>query len=146
MECYPFLRQTVKTRNPANGLKMPSKGGLNHEFVSKTGTTPERAVALPQRSRNKDESVLEFPGSVGRGGLSHRICDYLALRSHPATIRRWREDRCCRGCCCLDLSGRHPRCGIGFDAEANPYEALGDRHCGDLGGHGRRGAAWGLGL
>src|SRR5712692_4508017 len=34
LEWSPFLRQTVKTQNSANGMKMPSKGGLSHGFVS----------------------------------------------------------------------------------------------------------------
>jgi hypothetical protein len=34
LDLSPFLRQTVKTQNSANGMKMPLKGGLSHGFVS----------------------------------------------------------------------------------------------------------------
>ena len=34
VEWSPFLRQTVKTENSANGINMPSKGELSHGFVS----------------------------------------------------------------------------------------------------------------
>ena len=34
VDLSPFLRQTVKTQNSANGMKMPLKGGLSHGFVS----------------------------------------------------------------------------------------------------------------
>src|SRR5579883_2635652 len=34
MELSPFLRQAVKTQNSANGVKIPSNGGLSHGFVS----------------------------------------------------------------------------------------------------------------
>ena len=34
MDLSPFLRQTVKTQNSANGIKRPFKGGMSHEFVS----------------------------------------------------------------------------------------------------------------
>src|ERR1039458_7326877 len=34
LDLSPFLRQTVKTQNSANGIKMPLKGGLSHGFVS----------------------------------------------------------------------------------------------------------------
>ena len=35
MDLSPFLRQTVKTQNSANGIKMPFKEGLSYGFVSK---------------------------------------------------------------------------------------------------------------
>jgi hypothetical protein len=34
MEWAPFLKQTVKTHNSANGVKSPSKGGWRHGLVS----------------------------------------------------------------------------------------------------------------
>jgi yecA family protein len=34
LDLSPFLRQTLKTQDAANGVKMPSKGGWSHGFVS----------------------------------------------------------------------------------------------------------------
>jgi hypothetical protein len=34
LDLSPFLRQTVKAQNSANGMKMPFKGGLSYGFVS----------------------------------------------------------------------------------------------------------------
>src|ERR1019366_3413729 len=34
LDLSPFLRQTVKAQNSANGMEMPFKGGLSYGFVS----------------------------------------------------------------------------------------------------------------
>ena len=58
LDLSPFLRQTVKTQNSANGMKMPLKGGLSHGFVS---TAVHEGVQVGGDSAAGD-------GGVARGG------------------------------------------------------------------------------
>src|ERR1035437_7457695 len=58
MDLSPFVRQTVKTQNSANGIKMPFNGGLSHGFVS---TAVYEGVQA-----GSDPAVGE--GGVARGG------------------------------------------------------------------------------
>ena len=58
VDLSPFLRQTVKTQNSANGIKMPFKGRLSHGFVS---TAVYEGVQT-----GSDPAVGE--GGVARGG------------------------------------------------------------------------------
>jgi hypothetical protein len=61
LDLFPFLRQTVKTQNSANGIKMPFKGGMSHGFVS---TAVHQGVQA-----GGDPAVGEW-GAAGGGGTS----------------------------------------------------------------------------
>src|ERR1035437_8151472 len=61
LDLSPFLRQTVKTQNSANGIKMPFKGGMSHGFVS---------TAVHQGVQAGGDPAVGEGGVAGGGGTS----------------------------------------------------------------------------
>ena len=61
LDLSPFLRQTVKTQNSANGIKMPFKGGLSHGFVS---------TAVYEGVQAGSDPAVGDGGAAGGGGTS----------------------------------------------------------------------------
>jgi transposase len=75
MDLSPFLRQTVKTQNSANGMKMPLKGELSHGFVSTA--VHEGVQAGGDRASEDGASIAE----VAR-----------AFEVNPNLLHRWRRE------------------------------------------------------
>jgi hypothetical protein len=75
MDLSPFLRQTVKTQNSANGVEIPSKGGLSHGIVSTA--VHEGVQAGRDPAAGEGASVAE----VAR-----------AFEVNPNVLHRWRRE------------------------------------------------------
>src|SRR5438552_18712612 len=75
LDLSPFLRQTVKTQNSANGMKMPLNGGLSHGFVSTAVHTGIQA--------GRDRAAGEW-GSVAEVARAFEV--------NANMLHRWRRD------------------------------------------------------
>jgi hypothetical protein len=77
VDLSPFLRQTVKAQNSANGLKMPWKGELSQGFVS---------TAVHEGVQAGGDST------AGEGACIAEVS--RAFEVNPNTLHRWRREFC----------------------------------------------------